>query len=43
LDNDPSKAIAFGGVLLLIAAGATMLMKSGKISDSTEIKMSGGH
>ena len=43
LDNDPSKAIAFGGVLLLIAAGATMLMKSGKISDSTEIKMSGSH
>lgn len=43
LDNDPSKAIAFGGVLLLIAAGATMLMKSGKIADSTEIKMSGGH
>ena len=43
LNNDPSKAIAFGGVLLLIAAGATMLMKSGKISDSTEIKMSGGH
>ena len=43
LNNDPSKAIAFGGVLLLIAAGATMLMKSGKISDSTEIKISGGH
>ena len=43
LNNDPSKAIAFGGVLLLIAAGATMLMKSGKILDSTEIKMSGGH
>ena len=43
LNNDPSKAIAFGGVLLLIAAGATMLMESGKISDSTEIKMSGGH
>ena len=43
LDNDPSKAVAFGGVLLLSAAGATMLMKSGKISDSTEIKMSGGH
>ncbi len=43
LDNDPSKAVAFGGVLLLVAAGATMLMKSGKISDSTEIKMSGGH
>ena len=43
LNNDPSKAIAFGGVLLLIAAGATLLMKSGKISDSTEIKISGGH
>ena len=43
LNNDPSKAIAFGGILLLIAAGATMLMKSEKISDSTEIKMSGGH
>lgn len=43
LDNDPSKAVAFGGVLLLIAAGATMLIKSGKISDSVEIKMSGGH
>ena len=43
LDNDPSKAVAFGGVLLLIAAGATMLIKSGKISDSIEIKMSGGH
>jgi len=43
LDNDPSKAVAFGGVLLLIAAGATMLIKSEKISDSVEIKMSGGH
>ena len=43
LSNDPSKAVAFGGMLLLIAAGATMLMKSGKITDSTEIKMSGGH
>ena len=43
LNNDPSKAIAFGGVLLLIAAGATMLIKSEKISDSTEIKMSGDH
>ncbi len=43
LNNDPSKAIAFGGVLLLIAAGATMLIKSEKNSDSTEIKMSEGH
>jgi len=43
LNNDPSKAIAFGGVLLLIAAVVTMLMKSEKISDSMEIKISGGH
>ncbi len=42
LDNDPSKAIAFGGVLLLIAAGATMLMKSGKMEEGTDIVMSGG-
>jgi maltose/moltooligosaccharide transporter len=43
LNNDPSKAIAFGGVFLLIAAAATILMKSGKISDSGEIKMLEGH
>jgi maltose/moltooligosaccharide transporter len=43
LNNDPSKAVAFGGVLLLIAAAATMLVKSGKISDSTAIKMGAGH
>jgi maltose/moltooligosaccharide transporter len=42
LDNDPSKAIAFGGVLLLIAAGATMLMKSGKMEEGTDVVMSGG-
>ncbi|MCU0469377.1 MAG: MFS transporter [Arcicella sp.] len=42
LDNDPSKAITFAGVLLLIAAGATMLMKSGKIGENQEVMMSGG-
>jgi maltose/moltooligosaccharide transporter len=42
LDNDPTKAIAFAGVLLLIAAGATMLIKSGKISDNQEVVMGGG-
>ena len=43
LNKEPVNAIYFGAVFLLIAAGATMLMKSGKISNSTEIKMSGGH
>jgi len=43
LDNDPSKAVAFGGVLLLIAAAATMFLKSGNISDLTETKMTVGH
>jgi maltose/moltooligosaccharide transporter len=30
LDNDPRKAILFAGVLLLIAAAATMLLKPRK-------------
>lgn len=42
LDNDPGKAITFAGVLLLIAAGATLLMKSGKMADNQEVVMSGG-
>ncbi|MEA5460715.1 MFS transporter [Arcicella sp. LKC2W] len=42
LNNDPSKAVTFAGVLLLIAAGATLLMKSGKITDDQEVVMSGG-
>jgi maltose/moltooligosaccharide transporter len=42
LNNDPSKAITFAGVLLLIAAGATLLMNSGKISDNQEVVISGG-
>ena len=42
LNNDPSKAITFAGVLLLIAAGATLLMKSGKMADNQEVVMSGG-
>ena len=42
LNNDPGKAITFAGVLLLIAAGATLLMKSGKMSDNQEVVMSGG-
>ncbi|MES2518208.1 MAG: MFS transporter [Bacteroidota bacterium] len=42
LNNDPGKAITFAGILLLIAAGATLLMKSGKMSDNQEIVMGGG-
>lgn len=42
LNNDPGKAISFAGVLLLIAAGATLLMKSGKMADNQEVVMSGG-
>ncbi len=44
LDNDPGKAITFAGVFLLIASGATMLMKSGKVQDGMEIPTGvGGH
>ena len=42
LNNDPSKAVTFAGVLLLIAAGATLLMKSGKMTENQEVVMSGG-
>jgi maltose/moltooligosaccharide transporter len=42
LDNDPGKAITFAGVLLLIAAGATLLIKSGKMADNQEVVMGGG-
>jgi maltose/moltooligosaccharide transporter len=45
LENDPTKAILFAGVLLLIAAGATLLIKSPKINnfDSDLQVPSGGH
>jgi maltose/moltooligosaccharide transporter len=42
LDNDPGKAITFAGVLLLIAAGATLLIKSEKMADNQEVMMGGG-
>ncbi len=42
LDNDSGKAITFAGIFLLIACGATMLMKSGKIEEGMEIPTSGG-
>ena len=41
LDNDPGKAISFGGVLLLIACAATMLIKTVK-GDDDEMVLTGG-
>lgn len=43
LNNDPGKAITFAGVLLLIAAAATMLIKAKKSDEPMELKMGGGH
>jgi maltose/moltooligosaccharide transporter len=45
LDNDPGKAITFAGILLLFAAGATLLIKQKKNVNLEEInyKPSGGH
>lgn len=42
LDNDPTKAITFAGILLLIASGATILIKAGKVSENLDLPMSGG-
>ncbi len=44
LDNDPRNAITFAGIFLLIAAGATLLIKSKKIDNDLAMPMSsGGH
>lgn len=43
LHNDSSKAIQFAGVLLLIAACVTLLIKAKKISNSTDVNFSSGH
>jgi maltose/moltooligosaccharide transporter len=43
LNNDPGKAILFGGVLLLIAAAFTLLIKSTKSADGDIIPIGGGH
>jgi maltose/moltooligosaccharide transporter len=44
LGNDPGKAITFAGIFLLIAAGATLLIKSSsKKIDMDNIPMGGGH
>jgi maltose/moltooligosaccharide transporter len=45
LNNDPSKAISFGGVFLLIAAALTLLIKTESTEDrkAVDIPMDGGH
>lgn len=44
LGNDPGKAISFAGVFLLLAALATMLIKSTKIDPNAEIPVAAaGH
>lgn len=43
LNNDPGKAIGFAGVLLLIAAVATLLIKSSKPAADAPVTMGGGH
>ena len=43
LHNDSSKAIQFAGILLLIAACATLLIKAKKTADTAEINFSAGH
>ncbi|CAH0997312.1 hypothetical protein EMA8858_03443 [Emticicia aquatica] len=42
LNNDPGKAITFAGILLLIAAAATMLIKAKKPSEDINMPMGGG-
>ncbi len=42
LHNDSSKAILFAGLLLLIAAACTLLLKP-KMSGNEEVRFSGGH
>ncbi|GGD64723.1 MFS transporter [Emticicia aquatilis] len=43
LNNDPGKAITFAGILLLIAAGATLLIKAKKVEGDVNMPMGGGH
>ena len=43
LDNDPGKAISFGGVLLLIACAATLRMKKVIPAEDSVVMSGGGH
>jgi maltose/moltooligosaccharide transporter len=43
LGNDPGKAISLAGIFLLIAAGATLLMKPKKPEGGIVLAGGGGH
>jgi maltose/moltooligosaccharide transporter len=43
LNNDSGKAISFAGILLMLAAAATLLIKAKKPTDETVMPMGGGH
>lgn len=43
LGNDPRNAITFAGILLLLAALATLLIKTTKVSDDEVVLQGGGH
>ena len=43
LGNDPRNAVMFAGVLLLLAALATLLIKTTKVSDDEVVLQGGGH
>ncbi|MFN8354921.1 MAG: MFS transporter [Spirosomataceae bacterium] len=43
LNNDSGKAISFAGTFLLLAAGATLLIKAKKVSTDAAMPMGGGH
>ncbi|MEN9599967.1 MAG: hypothetical protein RL596_2288 [Bacteroidota bacterium] len=43
LNNDAGKAISFGGVLLLLACGATLLIKGSKPAAEELVLQGGGH
>ncbi|MBL7760044.1 MAG: MFS transporter [Sediminibacterium sp.] len=43
LNNDPGKAISFGGVLLLLACGATLLIQPSQPAEEEIVLRAGGH
>ena len=43
LNNNPGNAILLAGVLLLVAAGCTTLIKTTKITDDVILPAGGGH
>ena len=43
LQDDPGKAISFGGILLLLACGATLFIKASKPNDEDLVLPVGGH